>query len=194
MGRSTLHSADALLDAAVALFAAGGVRAVTMAAVAREAGAPSGSVYHRFPDRGSLLAELWQRTARDFETAYRAELGARPTSAAAVGAAVWVVEWCVEHPGRAAVLNAGAGAFEPRTWPTAARQAHAAGARARDDDLASLVDSVATSAEVAHDEVAFAMVGLPIAVVSHHLRVPEPVPRGAADLVRRLASRILGAG
>lgn len=194
MGRPTVHDSDALLDAAVALFARGGVRAVTMAAVAREARAPSGSVYHRFPDRGSLLAALWQRTARDFEAAYRAVLGPRPTADAVVEGAVWIVDWCRANPGVAAVLDAGAQAFEPGTWPDGIRRAHAATVRVRDRELAALVDSLAADTGVAHDEIAFAMVGLPIAVVSGHLRVAEPVPAGATDLVRRLSSRVLGLG
>lgn len=191
MGRSTVHPPAALLDAAIDLFGAGGPRAVTMVAVARAVGAPSGSVYHRFPDRGSLLAALWQRTAGEFEERYLDALGPSPTPESAVRAAVWIVEWCRHEPGRAAVLNAGPRAFEPETWSDAARDAHQAAERTRARHQAAAIRAVAHQIGVRRDETAFAMFGLPMAIVGHHLRVPEPIPPGAADLVRRLASGIL---
>ena len=48
MPRPAIFTLDELLDAAAALLAADGPSAVTMSAVARAAGAPSGSMYHRF--------------------------------------------------------------------------------------------------------------------------------------------------
>ncbi|WGX97188.1 TetR/AcrR family transcriptional regulator [Nocardioides sp. L-11A] len=192
MGRSVLHTRDALLDAAAELFAAGGARAVTMSAVARTAGAPSGSVYHRFPDRGTLLADLWQRTADRFETDYHDRLGAAPTPETAVGAAAWIVTWCRAEPARAAVLHAGPRAFDPDTWPAARIAEHAAARDRRDAALGAAVGSVAGATGVPADEVSFALLGLPLAVVGQYLRAPEPVPADAADLVGRLAARLLG--
>ena len=55
MGRPARFAADELLDVALDLAAAGGPEAVTMAGVAEAAGAPSGSVYHRFAGRPALL-------------------------------------------------------------------------------------------------------------------------------------------
>jgi AcrR family transcriptional regulator len=191
VGRSTLHATDALLDAAVELFAAGGARAVTMTAVARRTGAPSGSVYHRFPGRGALLAALWRRTASEFEGAFRDVLGPAPTPQDAVRAARWMVDWCRAHPGRAAVLNGGPQSFEPETWPSDALRAHRAGQKARDRAIASAVTSVADIARIETDEAAFALFGLPMAVVGEHLRRAEPVPAGASALVGRLAARLL---
>ncbi|MFC0598156.1 TetR/AcrR family transcriptional regulator [Streptomyces palmae] len=63
-----------LLGSAVRLAAALGPAAVTMAAVARECGAPSGWVYHRLPRRAVLLAELWLRTAGEFQAGHFAAL------------------------------------------------------------------------------------------------------------------------
>ncbi|HET6166667.1 MAG TPA: TetR/AcrR family transcriptional regulator [Marmoricola sp.] len=192
MGRAVIHTEQALLDAAISLFATGGSRAVTMTAVARAVGAPSGSVYHRFPDRGSLLAAVWLRTSRAFEAEFATVIGESPTPAAAVGAAVWVVETCQRQPERAAVLNAGPQAFNPETWPRAAVDELEVQQARRDAAMATLINEVATAADVPRDEAAFAMFGLPLAIVGQHLRVPEPVPASASDLVRRLASRLLG--
>lgn len=190
MGRSAVHTRAALLDAAVGLFADGGARAVTMSAVARAAGAPSGSVYHRFPDRGSLLAALWQQTEADFREAYRVALG-DPTPRRAVEAAAWIVQWCRREPDRAAVLNAGPHAFGPHSWPEEARRVHHAALREMEAELGKVTAQVARAAGVRRDEAAFAMFGLPLAVVGQYLRVPEPVPASAVGLVRRLATRLL---
>lgn len=191
MGRSAVHTRAALLDAAVGLFADGGARAVTMSAVARAAGAPSGSVYHRFPDRGSLLAALWQQTEADFREAYRVALG-DPTPRRAVEAAAWIVQWCRCEPDRAAVLNAGPHTFDPDSWPEEARWVHHAALRGMEAELRKVTAEVARAAGVRRDEAAFAMFGLPLAVVGQYLRVPEPVPASAVGLVRRLATRLLG--
>ena len=66
MPRPASFTLDELLDAAAALLAADGPAAVTMSAVARAAGAPSGSMYHRFPTRAALCGELWIRTEERF--------------------------------------------------------------------------------------------------------------------------------
>jgi AcrR family transcriptional regulator len=191
MGRSTLHTADDFLDVAVELFATGGARAVTMAAVARETEAPSGSVYHRFPSRGALLGALWHRTSTEFETEYKDVLGPEPTPEAAVRAAVWIVERCRKNPGPAAVLNAGPRSFEMHTWPKETLAVHHAARKALDQTITKVIKDVAESADVPVDEASFAMFGLPMAVIGGHLRLAQKVPRGAGDLVGRLSARLL---
>ncbi|NPC97904.1 TetR/AcrR family transcriptional regulator [Nocardioides sp. zg-DK7169] len=62
-------SADRMLDAALTLLADGGLRAVTVAAVAREAGTSNGSLYHRFGDRGGLLLAAQDRALGQIEAA-----------------------------------------------------------------------------------------------------------------------------
>jgi AcrR family transcriptional regulator len=194
MGRPPLHRADDFLDAAARLFANGGVRALTMNAVARDIGAPSGSIYHRFSDRAALLAALWLRTARGFQGGYLEILGERPTPGTAVDAAVWTVDWCREHLDEAVVLQAGAEAFEPDQWSPSARAEMAA----LDDELrrrmGHVVRALANRAKRPNDQVAFAMLDLPLAAVRRHLRTGEPPPKRASKLVRDLASLIVGMG
>lgn len=193
MGRPATHTPEALLDAAVGLFADGGARAVTMAAVARAAGAPSGSVYHRFPDRPALLAALWLRVVETFGAAYVRRLGDAPTPQDVVATAAWTVSWCREHPGAAAVLNAGRSAFSPEQWSAEAAEALRTSERARDRAIGARLREAARTAGRPADEVLFAAVELPVSVVRRHL--PGEVPADAVDLTRRLASRIvLGAG
>lgn len=189
MGRPATHTPEALLDAAVGLFAGGGARAVTMAAVARAAGAPSGSVYHRFPDRPALLAALWLRVVETFGDAYLRRLGEAPSPQDVVETAAWAVSWCRDHPGEAAALNAGRGAFSPEQWSAEATDALRTSERARDRAIGARLSAAARAARRPVDEVVFAAVDLPVSVVRRHL--PGEVPPEAVDLTRRLASRIV---
>lgn len=59
VGRSPAAHA-AILDAAVALAARGGPQAITMEAVAREAGVGKQTIYRWWPTRGHLLVEVYR--------------------------------------------------------------------------------------------------------------------------------------
>jgi AcrR family transcriptional regulator len=194
MGRPPLHCADDILDAAARLFAAEGVRGLTMNAVARETGAPSGSIYHRYPDRAALLAALWLRTARGFQRGYLEILGESPAPDSAVRAAVWTVDWCREHLAEAVVLQAGVQAFEPDQWPQGARYDLAAADDELQKRLGGVARALAKRAGRPADQVAFAMLDLPLAAVRRHLRVGQPPPRQTSRLVRDLVGVILATG
>ncbi|MCV7314453.1 TetR family transcriptional regulator [Mycolicibacillus parakoreensis] len=91
--------------AAVRLVVSGGPAAATAAAVAAAVGAPSGSVYHRFPRRADLLAAAWIATLRDFHAAFLPLLDtADDPVAVGVAAAREVVAWSVANPESAALL------------------------------------------------------------------------------------------
>lgn len=96
---------EEFVDAAVRLIVAGGPGAATASAVARATGAPSGSVYHRFPSSGDLLAAAWLRPLRRFQDEFLAVLAADPEPiSAGVAAARRVVWWSAEHRVEAALL------------------------------------------------------------------------------------------
>src|SRR5690349_19362016 len=118
MPRPALFTLDELLDAAAALLAADGPPAVTMSAVARAVGAPSGSMYHRFPTRAALCGELWLRTEERFHEGFTAALSSSmdPQKRCAA-AARFTVQWCRDHPVEAQVLLAGADALGAAEWP-----------------------------------------------------------------------------
>jgi AcrR family transcriptional regulator len=189
-----MHSAEDFLDAAARLFAAGGIRGLTMNAVAREVAAPSGSMFHRYPDRAALLAALWLRTARGFQSGYIDVLGDPPTPDGAVRAAVWTVEWCRGQLSEAVVLQAGVRAFEPDDWPEAARSELTAMDNELRRRIGTTVRALAKQTGRPPDQIAFAMLDLPLAAVRRHLLAGEPPPKRAVKLVRDLASLILGTG
>src|SRR4029453_3667631 len=95
-----------------------GPSAVTMSAVARAAGAPSGSMYHRFPTRAPLAGELWLRPEERFPAGVTAALAtSADPQGRCVAAARFTVQWCREHPVEAQVLLVGADALGAADWP-----------------------------------------------------------------------------
>ncbi|NYJ03543.1 AcrR family transcriptional regulator [Nocardioides thalensis] len=189
MGRPPKHSADDFIDAAIALYAEGGIRTVTLGAVAESIGAANGSIYHRFPDRPSLLAAVWLRTSDRFASGYRETLG-EPSADSAVDAAVWVVEWCRAHVAEAQVLQAGARALGRDEWPPEARAADTTDKHLR-RDIGRIVAQVQASSGANADQIVFAMLELPLAVVRRSLQAGKPPGRREVELVRGLARLIL---
>ena len=119
MPRPARYSVDTLLDVAAELLAAEGPSAVTMSAVARAAGAPSGSVYHRFPTRAALCGELWVRTEERFQEALIDALSEDRDDAQqrCVAGALRIVQWCRENSTEAQVLLAGPHELGLGDWP-----------------------------------------------------------------------------
>jgi AcrR family transcriptional regulator len=191
MGRPATHTTAQFLDAATALFAEGGARAVTMAATAKAAGAPNGSIYHRFPDRPALLASLWLRTLRDFQDLFVETLGDAASVDAAVEAATSVVRWCRKHPEGARVLDAGKQAFGPADWSPEA----VAALTAAEEELRKVVKHATTTLPpltgCTDEDVVLALVEIPRAVVHRYLSTGRTPPPKAADLVERTVRKLL---
>ena len=191
MGRPATPTTAQFLDAATTLFAGGGARAVTMAATAKAAGAPNGSIYHRFPDRPALLAELWLRTLRDFQDLFAATLGDAASVDAAVEAATSVVRWCRKHPEGARVLDAGKQAFGPADWsPEAVTAVTAAEAELR-GALKQATLTLPPLTGCTDEDVVLALVEIPRAVVHRYLSTGRTPPPKAADLVERTVRKLL---
>ncbi|MFG2296759.1 TetR/AcrR family transcriptional regulator [Streptomyces sp. NPDC048603] len=193
MARPPRFDTGKLLDAAVALAAAGGPAAVTMSAVAQATGAPSGSVYHRFAGRTALLAEVWLRTVERFQQGYLAVLdGEADPRRAARAASRHVVAWCRENPDEATLLLYGAADFGRADWSGE----HAARADLGNGRvfarLGGLAVSLGAGDEQARDRVALALVDLPLTVVRRHLRAGTPLPPYAEDLTEECTEALLG--
>ena len=125
MGRPTLHPTEHLLDTAAALAVEQGPARVTMAAVARAAGAPSGTLYHRFENRGALLGAVWLRTVHSFHDGYLQALGDDPGVEGCVAAARYVITWSRVHEAGFVLLQ-GAGGWAGRLAGRRARRRRAA--------------------------------------------------------------------
>lgn len=87
-----------MTGAALRLVAERGPQAVTVADLARESGAPTGSIYHRYRSREHLLADLWMDVVETFQTGFVHSLARANDVAGAIDAARFMVAWTREHP------------------------------------------------------------------------------------------------
>lgn len=191
MGRKPLYDDDALLDAAVELMRDGGPAAITMSAVARKAGAPSGSVYHRFPERSELLSALWLRSLGRFHRAVTSAIEVDSGRDGLIGAARAVIAWCLTHRGEAEILSSGRDSFGYSDWNQAAQ-------RALDDANADLFaglrragEQIGAATQRDVECITMAVVDLPHATVRRYLRSDAPLPDYVEELVATAAAAIL---
>ncbi|GLY66628.1 TetR family transcriptional regulator [Amycolatopsis taiwanensis] len=189
MGRPPRHDRDRLLDAAVDLAYDAGPAGVTVAAVARAAGAPSGSVYHRFPSAAALLAALWLRTLERFQEGFVAAISGEPVERAAEAAARYVVAWSRNHPREARLLRYGPRDFGQPDWPAAESDRFAADNRRVHEAVTALAARLGRSHDL--DRVILATVDVPLSAVSRHLRNDTPIPASAEDLVAEATIALL---
>lgn len=99
MGRKAHFKHDEFIDAAMRMVAEHGPGALTVSALASGMNAPIGSVYHRFPSRDVLMAQLWIRIVESFQRGFLESLEHDGLSAA-----LYTVGWVRDHPDEARVL------------------------------------------------------------------------------------------
>jgi len=186
MGRPPKFSTAELLDVAAELLVSGGPKALSAAAVARAAGAPSGSVYHRFESRDHLAASLWMRTVERFDDEVVAGM-ADPGDPVeiAVAVAIRAVEWSTENPLDAFILTMfrRTDLVGDNTAADLSERSDELGARQR-----AAIGELASRLGRPVDLVAFAVAGIPLAAIRGHVGSRSRVPEWVADAVGR-ASR-----
>jgi AcrR family transcriptional regulator len=187
MPRPARYSVDDLLDAAAALLAADGPAAVTMSAVARATGAPSGSMYHRFPTRAALCGELWMRTEERFHAGFTTAVsGSDDPQARCVAGARHTVRWCRDHPDEAQVLLAGPDALCLADWPDDLTARH----RRMHRKLRRLLSGLHRDS----DRVNAAVIDVPYAVVRRWLLARQAIPASADAIVADCARALIPPG
>lgn len=184
MPRPARYTVDVLLDAAADLLASDGPAAVTMSAVARSTGAPSGSVYHRFPTRAALCGELWVRTEERLQDALLGALGGDDDPAhRCVAGALCVLAWCRAHPVEAQVLLTGPGQLGFGEWPE-----NLVGRRKRlQRRLKKALGDVPGDAA----RISAAVIDVPYAIVRRHLGARQAIPAGADAIVTDCARALI---
>src|SRR3954470_21795085 len=90
MARPARFSDADLLAAAAHVAAEGGPAAATVGAIAKAAGAPTGSLYHRFPSRDALLGTLWLDLVGRFQAGWIEALEDGDAEAAILHTLAWV--------------------------------------------------------------------------------------------------------
>jgi AcrR family transcriptional regulator len=187
MVRLARFTPEAFTDAAIALVAEGGPSAATIAAIARSAGAPTGSVYHRFESRAAVIATAWIAVHGDFSTHVIPPLEAGD----AAGAAMSIVKWARDEPtaSRFLLLNEIEDLLDTAP-PEALRSRIAAQQEALDESFHRASRAVDRPAGMAEDQAAarlrFLVFDGPLAVLRPHLLAGRAIPPYADDLIREL--------
>ena len=99
MAKRALYSRDDILSAAISAVGRRG-HAATVADVTHELGAPSGSIYHRFPTRESLFASAWIRCVHRFHDTFAAITDVDDPLEAIVETGLLIPRFCREIPTR----------------------------------------------------------------------------------------------
>jgi AcrR family transcriptional regulator len=191
MGRPAKHDTETLLDTAEAIAADRGPAVVTMAAVARRAGVPSGSLYHRFPNRGALMGELWLRTVRRFQVGWLGALRDDDPLEAVVAAARYAISWSRRNRNEARLLLYGADEFSQAEWPADTRRTIEQQRRDGEKALRSVAGALGGGSQTL-DRVILAAVDIPYATIRRRLLAGDPLGRDAEALVDECARALLG--
>lgn len=104
MGRQPRFDEGDILEAALHRIAAQGPGAATIAGIAGDLGAPTGSLYHRFRSKDLLIATLWLDVAEEFQEGFLSVLGGGDPVEAGRSAILWSLDWCRRNPERARLL------------------------------------------------------------------------------------------
>jgi len=189
MGRKAQYNKEQFVSAALRLLAQKGPTGVTMKGVAEEAGAPMGSVYHRFPSRDVLMAELWVRTAASFQQGFLRAL----EQGDGLSAALYTPRWIRKHPqeGRVLLMYRREDLLKD-AWPS--------GLKARARQLTDALDrgvrsfirkKFHTRSRETLDRTLFALIDVPHAAVRRYLEVGQAPPEGIDALIQETYFAIL---
>jgi AcrR family transcriptional regulator len=188
------HDSDGILDATRTLVLRDGPRAASVAAIARESGAPVGTLYHRFGSRDGVLAAAWLRALERFQQSALAAAAVAPHPLdAAVAMAASQVAFAREQPADARLLltlrRDDLLDGEPAHDMRARLDAINAPLLARLRELTQALR--ANTGPRARDAVTRAVVDLPNAAVRRHARDGKPPPAWLQEDVAAAARRLL---
>ncbi len=189
MVRLARYSADAIVQAAIALTAEGGPSAASMAAIAQKIGAPTGSLYHRFDSRAAILATGWVAIHGDFLRQVMPPLTAGDGLATALAVTAWARTDLVRA--RFLLLHEIGNLLETTPPPALRteiqRQEEAIDAAFR-AYLAKTAPAAGTQGDAIEDAAAargkFLLFDAPIALLRPHLLANRTPPAFIDDLIR----------
>jgi AcrR family transcriptional regulator len=187
------HDSDSILDATRTLVLRDGPRAASVAAIARESGAPVGTLYHRFGNRDGVLAAAWLRALQRFQRCALSAAADPDPLAAAVAMAGSQVTFAREQPEDATLLltlrRDDLLDADPGEQLRASLDAINEPLRARLRELTQALR--AGSSPRARDAVTRAVVDLPNAAVRRHARGGAPPPTWLQEDVAAAARKLL---
>jgi len=192
VSRPPKFSADQILDVSRDLVVQSGPATLTMTAVARSLGAPSGSLYHRFPGRDTLAAALWIRGVRRFQSGYLAKLANPDPFKAARGAAGHVVTWSRANLSDARLLlQFRSSDLVHGPWPQTLRDENRRLQHQLETGIRDLQAAFGATDPAERHRVSFAVIDVPYAAVRPALLAGKRPPHSTEVLVAETVERVL---
>ena len=188
MGRpARIFEAD-LIEGATRVVAKLGPAQATVARIARETNAPVGSIYHRYPSRGALLAEVWLSAAERFQAASLVLLAKARTEDDAVECALLTPRFSRDNHATAVVLIAQRrDDFLQPDIPKEYRDRAAKLAADMRAGLAAAASRLLPADPRGREKLAVALIGIPLGAV--RIFLPQAVPPVEIDPVIEAAVR-----
>lgn len=180
MVRLAKYTDDSFIDSAIRIAAQCGIGAVSMASIAANAGAPIGSLYHRFDSRNTVLARAWLKVRADF----RAEVSCHWAGGDTWRAVESLVAWCRSKPVYARFMLASDEAPDFGELTPALRAEIEADQAALDAAFARCVDTLPAHAGVPEHVLRFVLIGAPVAIVKPFLSQGMTIPASINAVLR----------
>jgi len=172
MVRLAKYTEDSFIDSAIKIAAQCGIGAVSMASIAANAGAPIGSLYHRFDSRGTVLARAWLKVRADFH----AQVIGHWENGRTWDAVAALLQWCRSKPDYARFM------LQSDLAPDFGELAAPLHAELENDQadfdaafercLTTLPPQLDNAANVLH----FILIGAPVAIVKPYLNQDQAIP------------------
>ncbi len=181
MGRKAHFQHEEFLDAAVAIIAKDGLGALTIAALAKRVNAPVGSVYHRFPSRDALLAEVWLNIIEAFQSEFLVKL-----QEDGLEATLSCLEWVRRNPSEARIMllyrvyDLTSGQWPPDMQKRARRLAR----ELKEGVLSFTKRQFGQVTKENKDRAIFAIYDAPIGIIRRYLRDNKVPPASVNELIR----------
>jgi AcrR family transcriptional regulator len=187
MGRNPHISPEGLVAAATRVAARLGPARASVALIAKEAQVPVGSVYHRFPSRAALLAEVWIVAASRFGADVIARLDGAKTPSDMLEAALVTPHFVRADPAAGVVLfaNRREDFLADAPGPSKARAAELTSAL--QNAIGAAARRLLPGNRRGRELVSVAILGIPYGAV--RIFLPQAVPPPELDAVILAAAR-----
>jgi AcrR family transcriptional regulator len=181
MGRKAYFKHEEFIDSAIQIIAEDGLGALTIAALAKRINAPVGSVYHRFPSRDALLAELWLNIIEPFQDEFLKIL-----LEDGLQAVISCLNWVRAHPYEARVmLLYRLDDLITGQWPKDIQKRASRLAKDLHEGIALFTKKqFGRITKENTDRVVFALHDAPIGIFRRYLRNNKIPPESVAELIR----------
>ncbi|CUI06274.1 TetR/AcrR family transcriptional regulator [Massilia antarctica] len=189
MVRLAKYNAHTFIDGAIGIAATCGIGSVSMSAIAIRAGAPIGSVYHRFDSRSTLLAHAWLTVKADFREQVARHWDEEDTWIAVAA----LLDWCRGKPVYARFLLQYEDCPDLGAPPTAELNELLEAEQARlDACFERCLRRRGGDGDDAAHTLRFMLIDAPIAIVKPYLAQNKPIP-ATLDSILRASHDAVGA-